>query len=976
MKQFFTKQFTMLAIMFFASIGSAFGYTITFDYNGANATDENVQVYFESPDGDYWLSHEEPISVNEGATIRFRAEGRGVYLVQQVLVDGEDVTAQHDPSTGYEIANVSADHVVKIVCQKMPSNTITLTLSHADVSYMRLSGEFTTSYWKSTYDSRMFEVPAGGNLWLSYQCVNTAYPIHSVQVDGVDVTAQFISDGGYRFSSISDDHEVNVVFDQLESHRITVNWVDHLSNVLFRDVETGVEMWGEDQELAAGKTVRMFLNTETGYRVKRVTVIDSNENPIIVTEAYKANGYYEFESLSDDYEVDVVLEEAPTHSVTVNFETEKTGWIYFLNYSGDPNSGFTTNPESGVPYSFTEGTNVRLVLGTSDEKYEIGSIVIDGATDVTSDFLTNDYCEITDLTADHTVTVTYKERPKLTFSYDLSGGIYLINWSSYLPGEYDFASGTNIQLEAVPNEGYKVATVVVDGEDVTEEYQANGYYEFVVTGDCEVAATFEKLPALTVNYDGSLGSVVISDYGSIASGYPFTYEEGTDVTLEVIPQVGYKVVSISVDGTPISMEDFKANGNYKFTITDDCVFNVNIVQAVYYNVNVTYNDQQVEVGIGNNYSLIWNPYESAPFMEGSEINLYISPTVSGLVPTATVNGNDVTLTYEPGYNRYSCVITDNLDQNLDVDVESSFAGVTRVHASFNGSQTDMSLNYSTIYPDNVMPITKGLTVQVQLTPRIGYEVASVFLDNKQLTADSEGVYEFTVPEYDDCYLNVTMQKKTAPATVPFSLSDLGVATFCSEYDLDFSNMSSIKAYVASGYNPNTQEIILTRVKEVPAGTGLLIKGAAGDYNIPTTTTSYMYANMLRGIGEPEFLSRTCWYNLWAGGMEYANCLLGEDGNFHPINEGETKTLPAYQAYLIIPCSAVNEGSLAKITTIFLDDDEAGGIATGIGFLWADKSGGKTNAKADDVFNLQGQKVNSKTLKPGIYIRNGKKFMVK
>jgi hypothetical protein len=56
--------------------------------------------------------------------------------------------------------------------------------------------------------------------------------------------------------------------------------------------------------------------------------------------------------------------------------------------------------------------------------------------------------------------------------------------------------------------------------------------------------------------------------------------------------------------------------------------------------------------------------------------------------------------------------------------------------------------------------------------------------------------------------------------------------------------------------------------------------------------------------------------------------------------------------------------------------EAGGIATGIGFLWADKSGGKTNAKADDVFNLQGQKVNSKTLKPGIYIRNGKKFMVK
>jgi hypothetical protein len=289
----------------------------------------------------------------------------------------------------------------------------------------------------------------------------------------------------------------------------------------------------------------------------------------------------------------------------------------------------------------------------------------------------------------------------------------------------------------------------------------------------------------------------------------------------------------------------------------------------------------------------------------------------------------------------------------------------------------MLLNYYYVSPNEVRSFTKGSTVKVRLTPSIGYEVASVFLDNKQLTADSEGVYEFTVPQYDDCYLNVTTRKKTAPATVPFSLSDLGVATFCSEYDLDFLNMSSIKAYVASGYNPNTQELILTRVKEVPAGTGLLIKGAAGDYNIPTMTTSYMYANMLRGVAQPETLSRTSRYNLWAGDMEYANCLLGEDGNFHPINEGEAKTLPAYQAYLIIPCSAVNEGSLAKITTIFLDDEEeAGGIATGIGFLWADKSGGKTNAKADDVFNLQGQKVNSKTLKPGIYIRNGKKFMVK
>ena len=67
--------------------------------------------------------------------------------------------------------------------------------------------------------------------------------------------------------------------------------------------------------------------------------------------------------------------------------------------------------------------------------------------------------------------------------------------------------------------------------------------------------------------------------------------------------------------------------------------------------------------------------------------------------------------------------------------------------------------------------------------------------------------------------------------------------------------------------------------------------------------------------------------------------------------------------------------MAKLHNIFLDDEEEiNGITTGVGFIWA---GEKRNATAtDDVYNLQGQKVNSKTLKPGIYIKNGKKFMVK
>lgn len=52
--------------------------------------------------------------------------------------------------------------------------------------------------------------------------------------------------------------------------------------------------------------------------------------------------------------------------------------------------------------------------------------------------------------------------------------------------------------------------------------------------------------------------------------------------------------------------------------------------------------------------------------------------------------------------------------------------------------------------------------------------------------------------------------------------------------------------------------------------------------------------------------------------------------------------------------------------------ELPGTTTGIGSVNVDKHNNANNA----VYNLQGQRVNGKSLPKGIYIKNGKKFMVK
>jgi hypothetical protein len=885
MKQFFTKQLTMLAMMFFACIGSAFGYTITLNFNGANATGANVEVWFECSNLYSWISNETPIEVSAGDNVAFRVEARSFYAIKKILLDGADITAVHDPHTGYTLSNISDNHTISIEWEKAPTNTIDLTLNSANAGAVVFNGEENTSFWFCSQKSSQIEVPTGGTLWMYVELLSTAQPIKTVKVDNVDVTAQFLTDEGYRFSDIAANHSVAIEFDQLASHTINVDLDNHINRCYFKEVETGNIVWLSEAELAAGKTVRLYLDPEPRYDYNKVFITDSHDGVTEAASTFKENGYYEFASLSDDYEVTVTTKDAVMHSITVNFDNSQ-GFVCLNNYRGDPDDGNTQNAEPSVSYQYTEGTNVRLTVGTTDWSCVLASIKVNNA-DITSDFISQGYYYDLNLNGDYTVDVTYKTIPHVTLNFDEGRGVVAINGTYYSSGAMEnFPSGSSLQLTASPNEGYKIG-------------------------------------------------------------------------------------SITVNGTSISMSDYKANGYYEFTLNEDCEVNVTFEEATYYNVQVSYNSGG-GVAVSTMYNIVWDP-GNLRIAEGSQLNLYVEP-YGGYLPTVKIGGEEVALIYNPESRYYLCQITDDLQGDVSIDVTFTESEYTSICTSFNSSITEVLLNGIYMSPDVERNLTKGSYATLNIYPHIGYEIANVYLDNIQITPDVNGNYVFVVPDYDNCQLTVTVQKKVAPAIVPFTLPDSGVGTFCSEYDLDFSNMADIKAYVASGYNPTTQELVLTRVKEVPAGTGLLIKGNPGPYEIPTTDTKYMYANMLRGIVESEFIPQINWYRSWMGDMDYMSYLLGSDGQFYPAN-GES--LEAYRAHLLIPASAVVSSS-AKISTIFLDDEEeSDGIATGIGFIWAGESAGKTKAaNTDDVYNLQGQKVNSKTLKPGIYIRNGKKFMVK
>ena len=185
-----------------------------------------------------------------------------------------------------------------------------------------------------------------------------------------------------------------------------------------------------------------------------------------------------------------------------------------------------------------------------------------------------------------------------------------------------------------------------------------------------------------------------------------------------------------------------------------------------------------------------------------------------------------------------------------------------------------------------------------------------------------------------------------------NIGSTGFATYCSPFALDFSSVTEIKAYIASGFNPSTGTLVLTRVTEVPAGEGLYIVGDEGSYNVPATTTDMVYSNLLKGVTTATTISPTDGDN--------TNFILANGSHgvgFYTLSAaGE---LAGGKAYLQLPTASV--ASVKAINVVFNDEETA-------------IKDVEQSPNVQGIYNLQGQQVNAP--RRGLYIINGKKVIIK
>ena len=225
----------------------------------------------------------------------------------------------------------------------------------------------------------------------------------------------------------------------------------------------------------------------------------------------------------------------------------------------------------------------------------------------------------------------------------------------------------------------------------------------------------------------------------------------------------------------------------------------------------------------------------------------------------------------------------------------------------------------------------------------------------------ENSYLLTKDNYTDRYVSIyngsdwrgyTSTSTTAPTTLAFykklaaKLNGNGYATFSATVPVDFSDDSEFSAWVIKSITGTA--ITFEKVTgSVPANTGVLLKGTAGETVYPTATASGTApeTNLLTAVATATTVDANAYYGL-------------SGATFVKVNEGK---VPAGKA--LLPKSVV-EGSGVKAFTFVFEDD-----ATAIKDLNDLKDSKNLN---DVIYNLAGQRMNK--MQKGINIVNGKKIM--
>ena len=487
-----------------------------------------------SYDGNTIKSKTSTFTVNEGtkATISFTADNG--YRIKSVKVDSKDVTSK--VSNNQYTVTVNSNTTVEVEFEAIPVTTYTLSI--------KASGNGSASYDGNTIKSKTssFTVNEGTKATISFTPDN-GYRIKSLKANNKDVTSS-VSNNKYTVT-VNSDTSVEVEFEAIPVTTYTLSIKATGNGSASYDGNT-IKSKTSSFTVNEGTKATISFTPDNGYRIKSVKANNKDMTSSVSNNQYTV-------TVNSDTTVEVEFEAIPVTTYTLSIKTTGNG---SASYGGE---SIRNNTKS---YTLNSGTSVSVTF-TPDNGYRIKDVEVNGGSVILG---SNNSYTMT-INSNTTIEVVFEKIPETPTTYKLTisssgNGVAIYNGENIrqTSKNYTLDEDTYVTITFTPDEGYQIENVKVNGSNIGTESS----YSTKINANTTVEVVFEAIPVttytLTVTASGN-GIATFNGTEVRDGSQSFTVNEGSDAIISFIPDTGFMVEEVKVDGNEVEFSE-------SYTISD------------------------------------------------------------------------------------------------------------------------------------------------------------------------------------------------------------------------------------------------------------------------------------------------------------------------------------------------------------------------------------------------------------------------
>lgn len=554
-----------------------------------------------------------------------------------------------------------------------------------------------------------------------------------------------------------------------------------------------------------------------------------------------------------------------------------------------------------VDYQYNAGVKIRFMWRSSSNAYQHG-LAGQWNNNGTADAEGAARFSVLNLKAGDKITFTYaKQSGRAADPYTCAAGAITVGETS-VGVDAALASGTEYTVVAdgnldlyFTNNNFAISKIVIKTTG-NENVSAPTYAVTGVSGVGRVvtisAGVSDAGKSVTTYYttDGSTPSTTSASF----TGASTDITVGADAT--EVTDITIKAMSISTEGTSseVSSSEVTVGNLIKLAAPEIAFVGMENIDGVYYkqyvfkaNTTGTFNNPEITFTATFNGTAVTSPF---------------TPTTAGTISvTASSTGYDTSdaVTLDAEGTMYG------LKSQFDFTKDEYREGLATEgnNITINGTGVQVYRVYETDYVEGITLSNTnfGFTKAVNydnckgLTPRWGKGTITVndwnngyFATLKEYTGgtiyatSTDGTFSFGSQINYNTFTELCVYAPVEIVTV----AEGGTSTYVTTAALDFSNVGGLTVLIAT--DETQDNVVLSKVTQVPAGAPIIVKGEAGDYSVlvcDATTYSDDLTNKLEGSAtEPYTVTNT----------DYIYAIKKDKSEFRPVAVGVE--IPAKKAY--------------------------------------------------------------------------------